>query len=98
LQHDLSIAEAAEVITADPQRANDVNSDEQAKRPLWPLETMQVDDPDSLTGKGVAKIGWSIPEATSLFWFIFNMDPSSPLSTGGSITVVAKHFGVWLKD
>ncbi len=101
LAADLSIAEIKEAIEADPQRSNDPNLSEQAKRPLWPLELMgaaSVTLNGNLYAKGVHKLGWSIPEGVSLFWFVFNMDDIDQLTTGLNIQIIAKHFGVWLKD
>ena len=98
---DLSIGEIKEAIEADPQRSNDPNLSEQAHRPLWPLELMGVTDVDgngNAYAKGVAKIGWSIPEGVSLFWFVYNMDDVDQFTTGLNIQIIAKHFGVWLKD
>ncbi len=100
MQHNLSVAEVAEAILADPQGSKGIASpeNEQAMRPVWPLGVVAVDiaNQEKAHWKTV-KIGWSIPEDSTLNWFAFNSDASA-LTTGGKIFIDAKHFGVWLKD
>ncbi len=43
------------------------------------------------------KNGWSIPEAESLAYWARNEDTGA-LTTGTRISIVAEHFGVWLRD
>ena len=95
--HDLSTAEMAEVFAADPQRSHDPNLEEQAMRPLWPLALLaNLTEDSNKVGHGVSTIGWSFPEGTILKWGAWNK--GSALTTGTVIHVVAKHFGVWLRD
>lgn len=94
---DLTAAEVAEVFLADPQRANDTNLAEQAERPLW-IQDIYSDIGDSYCiSKGVWKPNWSFPEGTPLKAFAFNPN-SEAITTGSTMLIVAKHFGVWLKD
>lgn len=99
LVHDLSNAEMAETMAGNPQRSHDPSESEKARRPIWPLEVLMPnsDGDGNIVFKGVATIGWSIPEGTALKWAILNMD-SGVLTTGPVVAVTAKHFGVWLKD
>ncbi len=99
LAHDLTTAEVQETIGADPQRSNDPESSARSKQPLWPLTHLfnKTDTGSLIMDKGVTKIGWSIPEGTALKWGIVNVS-ANDLTTGATLFVTAKHFGVWLKD
>ncbi len=101
LNHDLTVTEVKECINADPQRSGDTTADaaSRTKRPVWPFEVFGVyaDGNGESVAKGVAKIGWSAPEGTTFNWFVYNFG-SGPLTTGGIVDIIAKHFGVWLKD
>ncbi len=99
LCHDLSNAEIAETFGADPQRPGDPGLEEMAMRPVWVLGSLAAnnDGDGRVVLDGVKKLGWSIQEGTPLKWFAFNHGPGA-LSTGGEINILAKHFGVWLKD
>ncbi len=96
---DLSVAEILECLNADPQRSNDVNLSEQAKRPVFPMGILFKDGDGNGQSvvSGVSKIGWSVPEGVSLFWYFHNMDLNT-ITTGTIVSIIAKHFGVWLKD
>ncbi len=98
LAHDMSQVEMKECFDANPQRSNDLAASEQARRPMWPLEILQAnsDGDGKAFFQGVAKIGWSIPEGTDLFWAVVNL--GAALTTGATVRILAKHFGVWLKD
>ncbi len=100
LTHDLSNAEIAETFLGDPQRTHDPVETEKAGRPVWGLESLAIDvnGQGKMVFQGVAKIGWSVPEGTALKWFIMNMNQSAAMTTGATLVLFAKHFGVWLKD
>ncbi len=98
LAHDLSAGEIQEAIGADPQRSNDPTLSPRAMRPVWPLEIFAANaEGNKLVTKGTTNIGWSIPEGTLLEWFVVNMGDAD-LTTGTIVNILAKHFGVWLKD
>ncbi len=98
LAHDLTQGEIQEAIGADPQRSNDPTLSPRAMRPVWPLEIFAANAQGNILAlKGVAKIGWSVPEGTLLNWFVVNIGTNA-LTSGATVNVLAKHFGVWLKD
>ncbi len=100
LAHDLTVAEIDEAFDGDPQRNADPNLEEQAHRPVWPLDMFFNNSAGNgkLLGNGVVKIGWSVPEGTQLKWFARNQEIANALTTGAVFKITAKHFGVWLKD
>lgn len=102
LCHDLTKEEVAEAINATPKRAGDPGESEKAMRPIWPLANfaggLSSTATDHFQDKGVAKLGWSFPEGTQLKWFAYNHDNSAALIGGIEVFVIAKHFGVWLRD
>ncbi len=99
MSHALSNSELGEMLDANPQRPKDTAASEQARRPAWPLEILMAnaDGDGRVSAQGEAKIGWSIQEGTGLDWWLMNAS-NSTLTTGAVIVVIAKHFGVWLKD
>jgi len=98
LSHALSVAELAEMVDAAPQRPNDTAGSERARRPAWPLEMLiaNADGDGKVYAEGVATIGWSIQEGTALDWWVANF--ATTKTTGTVVNIIAKHFGVWLKD
>ncbi len=101
LNHNLSVAEVAEALAADPQGSpgKDRPENEQAMRPIWPLKFVPVtvtSIEEKLLNFEEVKINWSIMEGSTLNWFAFNT--GGLLTTGTVVNIIAKHFGVWLKD
>ncbi len=99
LNHDLTVAEADATFAADPQRPKDPTASEAANRPVWPLEIFfnTAAGNGNVVLKGVKKLGWSFQEGTILKWSARNMSTST-LTTGSTVRIFAKHFGVWLRD
>ncbi len=96
LAHDLVGTEIDACLSADLQRRGDPTLSSQANRPVWMLGLMLRPLTNPRT-EGVIKLGWSIPEGTVLNWFLRN-DSGAPLTTGATLRIVAKHYGVWLRD
>ncbi len=97
----LSLAEMEEAIEADPQSSFDTPANEQVMRPVFILG---IFDPlaasPAILNNGIPKtvnFKWSAPEGGSMNWMAYNTSGSA-LTTGSVVRVVAKHFGVWLKD
>ncbi len=99
MAHDLSATEIEETLGADPQRSGDPTAEPRAMRPVWPLGQMFNNSAGNgqIILEGVQKIGWSIPEGTDLKWFVQNVSGAT-LTTGSVFRIIAKHFGVWLRD
>ncbi len=99
LSHDLTGDEVSTCIGGDPQRSNDPVESEEANRPVWAITALHpnADGDGKIVDHGVTKIGWSIPEGTSLKWWVMN-GGNITLTTGAVVNILAKHFGVWLKD
>ncbi len=97
MAHDLTATEVEETLGADPQRSGDPDLEARAMRPVWPVGLLM----ETVGGKTVLekemKIGWSFPEGTILKFYAINRD-NATLTTGASMNVTAKHFGVWLRD
>ncbi len=71
----------------------------QANFPVFPLGLMTAEDAAQLmvTKEGTFNMRWSIPEGSSMNWWVFNPSGST-FTTGSTLKIIAKHFGVWLKD
>ncbi len=95
----LSAAEIEITLEANPENSNTASEGHNANRPVWPLAVLENDGNGGhkASDRGILKPSWSIPEGSFVTWFAWNLD-SSTLTTGGSVTIYAKHFGVWLKD
>ncbi len=97
----MSAGNVALAIQADPAGAGPevLTGRLQANFPVFPLGLMSAEDAAQLmvTGEGTHNMKWSIPEGSALNWWVFNPSGST-LTTGGTLKIVAKHFGVWLRD
>ncbi len=91
----------ASTIQADPQTMGNEGkiAREQAMLPVFVLEQFTAEDAAQLKtwAQGEFAMKWSIQEGSALNYFVFNPSGST-FTTGGTLKVVAKHFGVWLKD
>lgn len=91
----------SEALTRDPQsgsvNAGDTVLNDETMRPIFPMAAFSSENLQLLMKSGVTKPMWSAPEGGFLNWFAFNFGGGA-LTTGGSIRIFAKHFGVWLKD
>ncbi len=99
LAHGMAATVIATGIGADPQRSGDPSEIENAERPTFPLEILHAnaDGDGKVTAQGVWKNPWSIQEGTDLNWFVYNFG-NADLTTGGIVQIIAKAFGIWLKD
>ncbi len=97
----LSTAEVAEAIVDDPQSSTADKNAGETMRPVWPLELVPLTHATIGVGvsalKGTFNPKWSVPEGQSSNWFAFNMDGGA-LTTGMSVRIFCKWFGVWLRD
>ncbi len=92
----LSVAEIAEAFAADPQSSDKRNLIEQTMRPIFILGILG-DTGDMRFLTGTVKPRWSSPEGAAVKFFAYN-STGATLTTGASVRLIAKHFGVWLKD
>lgn len=95
-------AEIEEAIEADPQGKVDDVENQQAKRPVWPLEIFgsKIGDTNlenESTRKGELTPRWSAPEGDGFSWWAYCLDAGG-LTTGCTVVIFAKHYGVWLRD
>ncbi len=101
LQVNASNAELQEIFDADPQSSINRNLNEESSRPCWLLGVLGP--PQSASGSamsmvtGTVNIKWSIPEGSNLKWWVYNMT-SLAANSGMVLEILAKHYGVWLKD
>ncbi len=79
-----------------------VPEEEQAMRPVWPLEIFTLMDVDA--GNGAMKPGplkgsfnprWTFRNPEGFTYWVYNMS-SAAIATGSVIEGLFKHFGVWL--
>lgn len=96
-----SAGEVEEAIEADPQASGE-NDNALAKRPIFPLEMFAknegADSAPETVRKGSFNPRWSIMEGKALFWWVYNMNIADPITTGMTVFIFAKHYGVWLRD
>ncbi len=98
--NELSAAEIAECLVADgPLDRNDNVSSEQSMRPVWPLWSMPFTAADTNLNPTVAlrdtKVRWTFSNPEGFAFFVSNLG-TSPLTTGGVVSLFAKHYGVWV--
>ncbi len=97
----LDATEVKECIEADPQNSGEAGAIEQSLRPVWPLVMIKREGTGILTWMDGQfrewKPQWSVPEGQGLFWYAFNYGGSA-LTSGTVVKIIAKHFGVWLRD
>ncbi len=98
LCQDLTAAQITAVFDAVPQFAGDGVENFDAMRPLWILGIMSSEgNMDQTTRSGEWKPKWSFPEGVPLKAFIWNASAGT-LTTGATLILVAKNYGVWLRD
>lgn len=93
LQDDATIEQGLE---ADPQSASDLANNSYTKRPVWPLEIFTLQTADG-GKKGSFNPRWSCPEGQVTNWWVYNLDGAA-LTIGCMLHILAKHYGVWLRD
>ncbi len=103
---DLSVAEIAAVLVAEPTSSAEIDENQVALRPVWLIGALDANQSAvsgyfvDLWGNGspagmVIKPRWTFKRTTSWNWFIWN-NTGSNLQTGGTVRMVAKSFGMWL--
>ncbi len=97
---DLTSAEIEEAIEAAPLGNSDVVANARSMRPVWPLESYVLKDPDTggvpaLTRKGSINIRWTFPNPTGWTYWAFNHGAGT-LTTGNNIFGLLKLFGLWV--
>lgn len=93
-----------ETLADDPQsRVEDENAGE-TKRPVYPLEMVPYNvtnkhgtNPTVPTALRSMTARWSIPEGNKFDAYAYNWGGGA-LTTGMTITIRCKHYGVWLRD
>ncbi len=95
----LSAAEIEECIEAVPVNRGDILL-EKTMRPVWPLEIMVFEDPDTgnsgaFVRKGSFNPKWTFQNPDGWVWWIYNLSTAA-LTTGSLLSIFAKYFGVWV--
>ncbi len=93
-------AEVQETIVSRPDSPNDSPANERTMRPVWIWGQELIIAGDAMVRQDpiIWKPRWSWPEGTSMRIWAFNNSNSAALTTGASLTGIAKHYGVWLND
>ncbi len=79
-----------------PTDRNDRDQVDQAMFPVWPLFMIGRDHPDPNNGMPIEKtLRWTFSNPEGWNLFAFNLSSGS-LTTGSSIFVIEKAFGVWV--
>ncbi len=97
---DLTGAEVEEALESIVLGNDNIVANEQAMRPVWPLEVFIIPDADSadnatLVRKGTFKPRWTFPNPAGWRWWVYN-NSDAQLVTGTNLNILAKCFGVWL--
>ncbi|CAN8138849.1 hypothetical protein THIOSC15_1170001 [uncultured Thiomicrorhabdus sp.] len=91
---ELTVAEIAECLESAPSDRNSHDAMASAHWPVWPLGF--VNGYNGETRITVEKtIRWTFSDPEAFQFFAYNMDAGS-LTTGSSVTILAKIFGVWV--
>ncbi len=107
---ELSITEVAETFLSEPKNANDRGNLEASQRAVFPLAVIVGDDitpwGDCEAGFGggstdaaatIAKnLRWTFNNPNGWTYFAINLSGAA-LTTGGTIAINGKHFGVWVQ-
>ncbi len=95
----LQAAEIEECLESVPINHSDILL-EKAMRPVWPLETFVIQDPDTgnagdLHRKGSFNPKWTFANPDGWTWWIYNLSTAT-LTTSNLLSISAKFFGVWI--
>lgn len=96
----MTSGQITEMLAADPQGAvnsTDKEAQDRANRPAFPMAAFSAENLQIIMRDGETIPMWSAPEGGFLNWFALNFGGGA-LTTGGSVRILAKHFGVWLRD
>jgi len=94
---DLSNAEIAEALVADPQSARDSPANERANRQVYPIAMLPAGlvDAEEVQYLRTLRYPWKrIMEGNGLKMFVFNMDMAT-LTTGTIVNFVVPVVGTW---
>ncbi len=98
---DLTAAEIEAALESVVLGAVDLVANEEAGRPVWPLELILLPDADQgnavdLSRKGSFTPRWTFPNPAGWQWWVWNLNAVTAVTTGSFISIVAKTFGVWV--
>ncbi len=94
----LNVAEVEEAIESDPQSPSDNVDIERTMRMVVPFGVVPFDAlVMNLTGENAIKPRWSWPEGQAMLYWVYNFSPDA-VTTDKGLSILAKHFGVWLND
>ncbi len=91
-------AEIEEALEARPVENNDVPAIERAGRAVWPLAILGENSGGSghLVFQMEENLRWTFSKAEGWRYWAWNLSTSTALTTGGIVSFIAKHFGVWV--
>ncbi len=94
----LSAALIEAAVEARPQDLNDAPEIEEVMRPVWPVELLGDGSAGSgpVVVKGTFNPKWTFKNPEGWIWWIYNISSSDAMTTGGIVTIITKHFGVWV--
>ncbi len=96
----LTAAEIEEALESDPQDSQDHDAVAKSMRPVWPLATffeIATSHVQATQSPIVWKPRWSFVEGQGLEAWAYNLGTGA-LTTGATVSVFGKIFGVWLND
>ncbi len=98
--NEYSVAEISEAMQIDgPIDPAATPEAEAAMRPVWLLDFVGLTSTAEgrIALKGEFNPRWTFSDATGgWIWFAYNLS-TSPITTGASVKIQAKHFGVWVQ-
>ncbi len=94
----LTAAQLAEAVLSTPTDTSDKDEGSDANKPVWVLEVAQRTPTASKVDGRMKSFNpkWTVQHEQDLNWFAMNLD--SALTTGTTFTVVAKHYGLFIKS
>lgn len=96
----MTAAEIAEALAADPQLNDDDVASEQANRkvvPVWYIAEQPSDNEDAVMKLEEISVPWDIAEGEAFTWWTLNNGPDT-LTTGTIVNVWTTLVGEWLRD
>ncbi len=99
---DLTLAEIEGAIETDgPLGPNDITGENIAMRPVWKIGAVDRETGTEAIFENehgghmlIVKPRWTFARTKSWNWFVYNLGAS--LTTGGTVNIRGKHFGVWV--
>ncbi len=93
----VSAAAVESALESRPLESNSLLTEE-SMRAVFPLQIMG----ENSAGSGILQaqleknLRWTFRQEDGWNWWAFNLDDSVAITTGGEVTIFAKHFGVWV--